>query len=666
MKRFFLLGSLLCLLIGLVACSNEEETAEDRIQDYVDYWTEKNFSEMYKMIGDKEAYPKEVFVDRYQKIYNDLEVTDISITYRVPETTEEEEPNSFPLEVSMNTIAGEVNFEAEMALTEKKVEDETKWYIKWHPGFIFPSLKDGAEVGVQTTAPERGEIYDRNQNGLAINATIYSVGVQPGRFEQKEEEKQQIADLLDISVEAIDKALSPGWVNENTFVPLKDMPTTIDEEYKQKLFAIPSVVKKDITGRTYPYSEATAHLVGYIGQITAEELKAQKKGTYSQNDQIGKRGLEQLFESRLKGENGVAIVAESENGDSTVIAEKQVQDGEDITVTIDANIQQTIYNSFDEDAGTATAINPKTGETLALVSSPAFDPNELTYGISQSKWEAIQNDEQTPLTNRFAATFSPGSAIKPIIGAIGLQNGSIKNGEGIDINGKTWSKDAWGNYAVRRVSTSSNPVDLTDALIRSDNIYFAKKAIEMDSDAFVAGLESFGFGQELPFTYPIQDSSISSTGSIDKEILLADSGYGQGQLQVSALHLATAFTTFLNDGDMLQPTLELDEENSVTWQEGLLSSEDTQVIKQALRQVVTASNGTAPEANIDTVQLSGKTGTAELKSSQEDTKGQENGWFVAYPEDESMILSMMVEHVEDKGGSHYTVEKVANIFNQLY
>ncbi|WP_182199676.1 penicillin-binding transpeptidase domain-containing protein [Paraliobacillus salinarum] len=666
MRRFLLLGGLFFFLIGLVACSTEEETAEDRLQTYIKHWEKENFTEMYGMISNKEEFKPEEFVDRYKKIYEDIQVKDLSIAYQLPESSEEEEPSTFPLKVSMNTVAGEVNFETDISLSEKTVEEETKWYVNWDPGFIFPELKNGADVGIETTQPARGEIYDRNNNGLAINATIYSIGVQPGLFENKEKEIKQIADLLEINEETINQALAASWVSENTFVPLKDMPTTIDESFKESLFAIPAVVKKDKIGRTYPYKESAAHLVGYIGQITAEELEEQENGTYTQNDQIGKRGLEQLFEPRLKGQTGVTIVAKSENEQSTVIAEKSVQDGEDITITIDANLQDLIYNSYGDDAGTAAAIHPKTGETLALVSSPAFDPNELTYGMSQSKWEQTQNDPQSPLTNRFASTYSPGSAIKPITGAIGLKNGTITPGEGIEINGKTWSKDNWGNYAVRRVSTSSGPVDLTDALIRSDNIYFAKKAVEMGSDAFISGLKRFGFSDKLPFDYPIQTSTVSSDGTIDKEILLADSGYGQGQLQISSLHLATTFTTFLNGGNMIQPTLELDQEDSVVWQKELLSSDQTQVIKDALRQVVVASNGTAPEANITGVKLSGKTGTAELKTSQEDTKGQENGWFVAYPEDESLIISMMIEHVEDKGGSHYTVEKLTRIFDHLY
>ncbi|GAA5415679.1 beta-lactam-inducible penicillin-binding protein [Paraliobacillus ryukyuensis] len=667
MKRLMMIASISLAFIGLVACSNDEETAEERLQTYVNNWEKENFSDMYQMIANQEAYETEAFVDRYEKIYNDVEVTDLSVDFQVPETEEDEPPSTFPLEVSMNTIAGQVQFEQDISLTQTENEEgETNWYVQWDPGFIFPALANGGDVGIETTSPTRGEIYDRNENGLAVNAKIYSVGVQPSLFENEEEEKQKIADMLDIAVESIDEALAADWVGENTFVPLKDIPTT-DEAFIEELFAIPSVVKQDKTGRSYPYGKATAHLVGYIGQITAEELEEKEDASYTQNDMIGKRGLEQLFEAQLKGERGVKIVAEDESeSEAQVIAEKPAQDGENITVTIDAKLQQTVYNSFGEDAGTASVLNPKTGETLALVSSPAFDPNELTYGISQSKWKELQNDEQSPLTNRFAATFSPGSSIKPITSAIGLSNGTIKPDESIEINGLTWSKDGWGNYAVRRVSPSSGPVDLTDALVRSDNIYFAQKAVEMGSKALVSGLQNFGFGEDFPYTYPIETSTISSSGTIDEEILLADSGYGQGQMQVSSLHLATAYTTFLNQGNIMQPTLKLDEKDSVVWKESLLSSEHADLMKGILRQIVTDANGTANQADIDAVNLSGKTGTAELKASQDETGGQENGWFVAYPDDESMLISMMVEHVEDRGGSHYTVEKVADIFNQLY
>src|SRR5699024_7583166 len=159
---------------------------------------------------------------------------------------------------------------------------------------------------------------------------------------------------------------------------------------------------------------------------------------YTDNDSIGKRGLERLYEDRLKGESGVkiSIVSEDETGApvQTTLAEKPVTHGEKIQLTIDVNLQEILYKQYeDELSGTAAAINPKTGEILALVSSPSFDPIPLTYGISQTAWDALMEDKGKPFVNRFSATFAPGSVIKPVIAAIGLGNKSITHEEGLNI-----------------------------------------------------------------------------------------------------------------------------------------------------------------------------------------------------------------------------------------
>ncbi|MDL4839202.1 penicillin-binding transpeptidase domain-containing protein [Aquibacillus rhizosphaerae] len=674
MRKYTALITTLIVVLLLAACSDDEVKPEERLDQYVEKWNEQSFTDMYEMVSDqtKEAYATEDYIDRYQNIYEDLGVTELNVTYEVPSEEEAEDAEqeegirTFPVQVEMETIAGPISYQSEMTMVQLEKQEELNWYVEWNPGFIFPELKDGGEIEIASVTPTRGQIFDRNRNGLAVNEVIYQIGVVPQDFgDNAEETKQEIANLLEMDVESINSALEADWVGPDTFVPLKKVPTA-NQELLDKLFALSPIYKKDTTGRIYPYGKAAAHLTGYIGNITAEELEERDPAIYSQNDLIGKRGLEQLFEERLKGKKGIKILITQEGQEDVVLAEKAVEDGESITLTIDAEIQKAIYTSYQEDAGTAAAIDPKTGETLALVSSPSFDPNQLAYGINQNKWTELQEDPQSPLLNRFAANFSPGSTIKPITGAIGLNEGTIVPGEGIEINGETWSKDGWGNYQVRRVSESSGPVDLTDALIRSDNIYFAQKTIELGSDAFIQGLEAFGFGEDFPYTYPIEASAISANGEIDREVLLADTSYGQGEMQMSALHLATAYSTFINDGNMIQPILDSSEETGQVWKENLISSEHVSVIKEALRQVVTASNGTARGANMNDIQLSGKTGTSELKSSQDEEDGQENGWFVAYPAQEDIIISMMVEHTEEQsGGSGYVVNKVADIFQEI-
>ncbi|PAV30999.1 penicillin-binding protein [Virgibacillus profundi] len=666
MKKITLFLSII-FIVFLTACSEDEVTPNERFDTYVKQWNNEEFAEMYGMLTAKstETYPTEEFVDRYAKIYEDLDISDLKVTFEKLNEDEleiamEEGTATLPFKVEMESLAGPIAFDYDATLIQKGEEQEKNWFVQWDPGFIFPEIKDGGKIRIQSVEPKRGEILDRNKMPLAMNGPIFEVGIVPEKLGvNPKQNKEEIADLLGISVDGIDTALGAGWIEPHLLVPIKDI---YSEETRDKLLQIDGVSIDNGTGRIYPAGEAAAHLVGYVGQVTAEDLEDKEPGEYGANDVIGKRGLEQWYEERLKGERGLKIIIEKKEGEESVIlAEKTVKDGETISLTVDVNVQERIYNSYDGDAGNAAAIDPKTGETLALVSSPAFDPNEILYGTGTNLWEGLQNNEQKPLLNRFSATFAPGSVIKPVTAAIGLQNGSIIPDEGIEINGLTWSNgEGWGNYEVRRVSESNGPVDLRDALVRSDNIYFATMGVEMGSEAFIIGLNNFGFGEELPYEYPITSSTVSSTGEINDEVLLANSSYGQGELEMSAIHLALTYTPILNEGNMVKPTLLMSEETSQIWKENLLSADHATMLQDTLREVVT--DGTAKKADEADFPISGKTGTAELKLTGDDKSGQENGWFVGYPtDDQDILIAMMVEHTEDRGGSSYTVEKVTDI-----
>lgn len=679
MKKIALLFSFFLLFV-ITACSNDEPTPQERFDQYVSHWNNQEFSDMYKMLtaNAAETYPTEEFVDRYQNIYGDLNISDLNVSFEKlseeqMETAMDKGTAQFPFTVEMASIAGPITFDYEATLIKEEAdsgedgETEENWFVKWDPGFIFPEIKDGADISLETTEPKRGEILDRNRMPLAINDTVHEVGIVPEKLgDNPEQGKEKIADLLGISVESIDSSLNQDWVEPNMHVPLQKLPTT-EQDTIDQLLEVDGVSISDVTGRVYPLGKSASHLTGYISQVTAEDLKELDSDEYDADDMIGQRGLEALFEDRLRGEEGAKITAVSENDDKTVIAEKEVENGENVVTTINADVQETIYESYDGDTGTAAAINPKTGETLALVSSPGFVPDKFLYGISQSEYDELQNDPKKPTLNRFSATFAPGSAIKPVTATIGLNNGSIVPGEGIDINGLTWSNgEAWGDYEVRRVSESDGPVDVTDALIRSDNIYFAKKGVEMGSEKLVNGLQQFGYGEDLPFEYPMTSSQVSSSGTIDDEVMLANTSYGQGEIETSSLHLALTYTPFLNDGNMLKPTLLADAKQGQVWKEDLINSDHAELIREGLRDVVAAPNGTAKGAQDADFPISGKTGTAELKLTADDKDGEENTWFVGYPsEDQDVLIAMMVEGTEDKGGSAYTVEKVTNIFKEI-
>jgi len=181
----------------------------------------------------------------------------------------------------------------------------------------------------------------------------------------------------------------------------------------------------------------------------------------------------------------------------------------------------------------------------------------------------------------------------------------------------------------------------------------------------VSGMESIGFGEELPFEYPINTSTVSASGEMDDEVMLANASYGQGQLEMSALHLAAGYTMFINEGNMVKPTFLSSEETSQIWLDNVISAEQADLIADTLRAVVT--DGTASVANEADFPISGKTGTAELKLTGEDDSAQENGWFVGYPTEEpDILIAMMIEETQDRGGSSYTAEKVTDLLIDIH
>ena len=215
------------------------------------------------------------------------------------------------------------------------------------------------------------------------------------------------------------------------------------------------------------------------------------------------------------------------------------------------------------------------------------------------------------------------------------------------------------------------PVILKNALICSDNIYFAKAALKIGQENFMKGLEGLGFKQELPFEIQMSPSQYANNGQIETEIQLADSGYGQGQILVNPLHLASMYTAFLNDGNMLKPSLEYQEEKQgEAWLEGVFSPEHVKAIMEGLIGVVNDPNGTGYALRRDDILLAGKTGTAEIKDSQEDMEGTEIGWFCSFTAEKEaekpIMLISMVENVKDLGGSGYVVGKDKAVLEQYF
>ncbi|WP_142828405.1 penicillin-binding transpeptidase domain-containing protein [Planococcus soli] len=659
----------LAFLVLLAGCQ-QQASPEERLQAYIEQWNNGEFSEMYSAYlnqGTKEAYAPEDFVERQQKLYEDLAIENVEVTYTEPAEDAEwdtENPADFPVQVKMDTMAGPVEFEKTMTLLFETQEETEDWFVEWDPSFIFEQLETGDEVRVSATDAERGEILDRNEQPIAINGTGYNIGVVPENFTD-ESAKEELAEILGISVAAIDEKMGQSWVQEDQFVPISKAAKN-DAELLEKVEAVPGATYQETAMREYPYGEALGHLSGYIGPITAEKLEELQDQGYTSTDSIGRRGLEQALEDRLHGKKGMKILIkkQGDNGEELTIAETPAENGETIVLTIDAELQKSTFDSMEGEAGTSAAVDPETGETLALVSSPAYDPNEYMLGISESRFKELSKDPLNPLFNRFGAAYAPGSTIKPVTAAIGMEAGTLEPAEGLQIDGATWQKDgSWGDYRVTRLHPEApNPIDLNKALVYSDNIYFARQALQMGNEALVSGLQSYGFGEEIPFALELQSSQISNEGTIGSEGQLADTSFGQGQMLTNILHLASMYEPFLTDGIMYKPLLFMDEEKSQVWKEGLLSAESAETLRSGMRNVVV--DGYAQSANSTSVKIAGKTGTAELKGAIGE-EGQENGFFVAYDsESPDFILAMMIESIEDNDGSDYVAGFAAKVFEE--
>ncbi|WP_445488823.1 penicillin-binding transpeptidase domain-containing protein [Niallia sp. 03133] len=663
MKKLVVL-LLMLVIIGVAGCSKDEPTPDERLAQYVKLWNEQKFGDMYAFLSKdaKKSISKKDFVSRYQKLYSDLEISDLHITYTKPskdEKFDKAETASIPFSANMNSAAGEIQFDHDASLVKEEKDKKENWYINWNTTYIFADLGADDKVAIQTIEAERGAIMDKNESPLAMNGVIYEIGLVPEQMgDNKEAVVEKLSKLLDIKKETIDKALNADWVQPSYFVPIKKVATG-DQAYLDKLFELPGVQKQDTKGRIYPLGESAAHLIGYIGNITAEELEQQKGKGYSNSDVIGKRGLEQVFEEQLKGINGMKITINKADGTNVVLAEKEVKNGDNIKLTIDAELQSKIYDEMGGEAGAAAAINPTTGETLALVSSPAYDPNKMVVGLTSTEREDYNNNKLDPFTNRFKLTYAPGSVLKPVVAAAALTEKVITPEQPRKITTKQWQKNkSWGSYYVTRVHSSTMPVNLADALLYSDNIYFAQTALDLGKDKFAAEMKKFGFEEDFSYPYPMEKPTI---GKLDSEIQLADSGYGQGQVETNVLHLATAYSSFVNSGNIIKPILLSSEKTGEVWKKNSMSSSTANTISNDLQQVIDSPRGTAHSGKINGLILAGKTGTAELKEKQGE-KGTENGWFVAYnKKDKNLLISMMIEGVQSKGGSSHVVLKVKKV-----
>lgn len=616
----------------------EEAAAKKALTSFIDALADQKYSDLPAFVSEDSLASTGFTADevsaKYEAIFTGIGAESFKASgIEVTPNDKDSDQFNFQYNGSLTTSLGELT-ELSYSGTITVADNEAK--IDWSPQLIFPGMEGQDKVSISVDNATRGEILDRNNEPLAENGTLYQLGVVPGQLgtgDEKNANIKAIAERFDLTEEAITQALEQSWVQDELFVPLKIIEPTDEMPTGTSL--------KETTGRTYPLGEAAAQLIGYLGNVTAEDIE--KDETLASNGQIGRSGLEAAFDKELRGENGGKIAITDEDGaEKSVLLEKERADGKDIQLTIDAQAQKTAFDSLQNQAGATVVTEPKTGDLLVLASSPSYDPNKMTQGISQEDYDAYEQNEDLPFISRFATAYAPGSTFKAITGAIGLENGTIDPTQSIAIDGLKWQKDSsWGDYFVTRVTDVAS-VNLKDALVYSDNIYMAQQTLSMGEDAFRDGLSKLIFGETLDLPIAMNPAQISNEDSFNSDILLADTGYGQGELLLNPIQQAAIYSVFANQGKLAYPRLVKEAEQK---DKEVFKAETIDQINQDLTAVVSDPNGTAHSLAALNIPLAAKTGTAEIKEKQ-DEKGQENSFLFAFDSQDQGFL--MVSMLEDR------------------
>ncbi len=655
---------IVAITVTIIIMNMPKEKPEEVLTSYFSEINDKKYEELYTYLStsSKGSIREEEFVTRNENIYEGINSSNISIT--VKDVINENNKKKVSYKQEMVTSAGTIRFDNEAYF----VKEDKEYKLEWASSLIFPKLQRDYKVRVETLSGKRGSILDRNGNKLAYDGTISQVGIVPGKLgDNREENITKIAQLTGVSVETINNYLSASYVKDDTFVPIRKVAKN-DTVLKEQLLQIPGIMINDAKGRVYTLGEEAGHLIGYVQAINAEELEKYADKGYSSTSLIGKSGLESAYEDRLRGTDGVRIYIEDADGNEVITLAKQEQkDGEDITLTIDSNIQTKLYTQLKNDKGLFVVMKPGTGELLALVSTPTFDSNHFTLGMTTEEWNTLNNDEAKPLYNRFIQKYCPGSTFKAITGAIGLTTGNITVSEDMGYTGTSWQKDSsWGDYRVTTLTGYSGPKNLLNGLMYSDNIYFAQTALRIGTSKFTESLDKIGFNKQVEFPLSLAKSQYANSDGINLEGKLADTGFGQGNLLINPIHMASIYSSFYNNGDMVKPYIEYKEDkNPEILIENAFSEEAANTIKEDLIQVV--ERGSANDMKVNGITIAGKTGTAELKTDKEDNESGTLGWFDCFTtnqgENDILVISM-VENIQDnnEGGSHYLIKMIKTLF----
>lgn len=624
------------------------------LDNYVQLLNAYNFGACYALLAPdtQEAITLVDFTQRYQNIFDGIDFQGLTISYG--DLTVEAGKRYLQSATLTYSSALLDEFTQDVVFSLDYSDNDSTFYLNWTPAMIFTDLTSSTEVKLRTLRPARGEILDSEHNAYAINSYAESVYVQPSKIEDTSYTVTALASILGMTTVDVEKVLSSSAAVKYDSAVIKAYPPGGISEATESALTTLSGVGVDRTSMTpiryYPNGSFFAHSMGYTSAITAEELSKLDSSRYDISSYVGRTGLEAAYEDILCGTKGYSLDIYASDGQRlSTVARKEKVDGLDLEVTLDYDLQcraeEMLEQLKDEgNAGAAVVLEPTTGEVLAISSFPDYDPNLFVLNSDPETLASyVAADSNSPLYNRAVqGSYIPGSTVKPLIAAMALDDDVVD--ENYEFTGeiikKQWTpKGYWPYPPITRVSNYSGPVNMSNAITKSDNIYFADVALKAGWEKLEPFLKMIGFDERIPFDLRVSKPGYLNSDNYENMQLLAATGYGQGELIISPLQMACIFSSLANNGDVMTPRLVratrrmegtdyavVDEYSESVWKENIISDHALSTIVPMLRRVV--EEGSGRKIHINGLTICGKTGTAEIGSD----KTREIAWMIAFVE----------------------------------
>jgi len=555
------------------------------------------------------------------------------------------------------------------------------WYLQAVKGDYYQELAENNRIRPVKLRPPRGILYDRYGRPIVESVLTFDISLVPEDAPDLDATIDKLAALIKVSPAAIRAAL-----DEAAPVRTKYEPVKIQEEAPWDMVALVEAHQEDLAGtiiepehrRHYPYGGLASHQLGYIGKVS----QAQRKNEQADIGLlVGQGGLEKVYDKYLRGIAGRRMIQVNAAGRKVKdLGIEEPRPGTDMYLTIDLDVQKAAEEGLGERSGAVVALDPNSGEILALASHPNYDPNLFPRGIAPEDWVRLMNDPSHPLYNRaIQSVYPPGSTFKIIVALAGLETGVIKLDEKITCRGGLWV----GNHFFRCWQKNGHgPIAFHDALVSSCDVYFYTMGDRIGWDRVAEYARKLGYGSltglmlpdEKPGLIPTTEWKKKRTGDVWRTADSYMNSIGQGFVLVSPLQAAAMIGAVANGGSFYRPSLIRMTKNRETGETKNFPPELKRTVtldpaalaevRSALLGVTSEPHGTAHGAATPLASVAGKTGTAQVIAQKVPGRGvtrdtQDHAWFVAYaPADNPKIaVAVLVEHGGHGGSAAAPVAK---------